>query len=235
MNVWRYKSAAANSRLVGQSGGSGELSRDCCHGVAPAALAWNRTVKHLFTIAMLLFAVFGRAFGNPASDQRDLTQLVKDLNAALVKVDIAFLERLLHKDYTHYRTRGTVENRAQYLKDRKTGRVEFESLVIDDVKVRRYGNTALVTYRSTSKGKDPQGRLMSSVAGPACSFGRRGVGSSSTLRAQRSKNPEGPSEGRQQTLNLLPTVPRASTTSNLCSPEGFHPQIARFTQRVQRR
>ena len=114
-------------------------------------------MKHLFTITLLLLAVYGRAFADPASDQRDLTQLLKDLNAALVKVDIAFLERLLHKDYTHYRPRGIVENRAQYLKNRKTGRVEFESLVIDDVKVRRYGDTAVVTYRSTRERKGPTG------------------------------------------------------------------------------
>jgi ketosteroid isomerase-like protein len=116
-------------------------------------------MKHLFTITLLLLAVYGRAFADPATDQRDLTQIVKDLNAALVKVDIAFLERLLHKDYTHYRPRGIVENRAQYLKNRKTGRVEFESLVIDDVKVRRYGDTAVVTYRSTAKGKDQGGTI----------------------------------------------------------------------------
>ena len=35
-------------------------------------------------------------------------------------------------------------------------RVEFESLVVDDVKVRRYGDTAVVTYRSIAKGKDQQ-------------------------------------------------------------------------------
>jgi hypothetical protein len=109
-------------------------------------------MKHLFTITVLLLAVYGRAFADPASDQRELTQLVKDLNAALVKADIAFLQRVLHKDYTHFRPRGTVENRAQYLKNRETGRVEFDSLVIDDVKVRRYGDTAVVTYRSTAKG-----------------------------------------------------------------------------------
>ena len=118
----------------------------------------NKSVaKHLLTIAVLLLAVYGHALGDPASDKRELTQLVEQLNAALVKADIAFLQRVLHKDYTHYRPRGTVENRAQYLKDRQTGRVEFESLVIDDVKVRRYGNTAIVTYRSTAKGKDQQG------------------------------------------------------------------------------
>jgi hypothetical protein len=54
-------------------------------------------MKHLFTITVLLLAVYGRAFADPASDQRELTQLVKDLNAALVKADIAFLQRVLHK------------------------------------------------------------------------------------------------------------------------------------------
>jgi ketosteroid isomerase-like protein len=88
-----------------------------------------------------------------------LTQLVKDLNAAIVKADVAFLERVLHPDYIHYRPRGTVENRAQYLENRKTGRVNFESLVADDVKVRFYGDTAIMTYRSTAKGKDQQGAI----------------------------------------------------------------------------
>ena len=116
-------------------------------------------MKHLLTITVLVIAACGRAFGDPTSDERELTQLVKNLNVALVKVDIAFLERVLHKDYTHYRTRGIVENRAQYLKNRKSGRVEFESLVVDDFKVRRYGDTAVVTYRSTAKGKDQQGAI----------------------------------------------------------------------------
>ena len=37
---------------------------------------------------------------------------------------------------------------------------------------------------------------MSSVAGPACSFGRRGAGGSSTPKGQRSRNPEWPSEAK---------------------------------------
>ena len=71
-------------------------------------------MKYLVTIAVLLLAACGEVFGDPANDQRELTQLVKDVNTALVKADIAFLEGVLHKDYTHYRPRGLVENRAQY-------------------------------------------------------------------------------------------------------------------------
>jgi hypothetical protein len=49
-------------------------------------------MKHLFAIAVLVMAACGWAVGDTASDERELTQLVNDLNAAIVKPDIAFLE-----------------------------------------------------------------------------------------------------------------------------------------------
>lgn len=106
-----------------------------------------------------LLVACGQALGDQASDERDLKQLVKDLNAALVKADTAFLERVLDQDFVHYRPRGTIENRAQYLENRKNGNVNFESLVADDMKVRFYGDAPIVTYRSTAKGKDQQGAI----------------------------------------------------------------------------
>ncbi len=68
-------------------------------------------MKHLFAIAVLVLAVSDWAVGDTASDERELTQLVNDLNAAIVKPDIAFLERVLAKDYVHYRPHGNVETR----------------------------------------------------------------------------------------------------------------------------
>ena len=64
-------------------------------------------MKHLFAIAVFLLAACSWAVGDMASDERELTQLVNDLNAAIVKPDIAFLERVLAKDYVHYRPQGT--------------------------------------------------------------------------------------------------------------------------------
>jgi ketosteroid isomerase-like protein len=116
-------------------------------------------MKQFFAIAVLVLMACGPAFGDQATDVRELTQLVKDLNAAIVKPDIAFLEQILDKDYTHYRPHGNVENRAQYLEDRKSGHVDFASLIADDIKVRVYGDTAIVTYRSTAKGKDQDGAI----------------------------------------------------------------------------
>lgn len=116
-------------------------------------------MKHIFAIAVLLLATCGWTFGDQASDERELTQLVKDLNAAIVKSDMAFLERVLDKDYVHYRPHGNVESRAEYLEDRKNGSVDFDSLVADEIKVRVYGDTAIVSYRSTAKGKDKDGAI----------------------------------------------------------------------------
>jgi ketosteroid isomerase-like protein len=96
---------------------------------------------------------------DPADDEPELAQLVKDLNRAIVDRDIDFLDRILHQDYLHFRPRGIAENRAQYVENRQTGRVDYESLIADDIKARVYGNTAVVTYRSTANGKDQQGAI----------------------------------------------------------------------------
>ena len=37
--------------------------------------------------------------------------------------------------------------------------MEYESLSADEIKVRLYGDTAIVTYRSNAKGKDQQGEI----------------------------------------------------------------------------
>ena len=97
--------------------------------------------------------------GDPARDERELKQLIDDLCEAVVKADIAVLERVLHEDYVHHRPRGTVEDRAQYLENRKARRVDFDSLVADEIKVRVYGDTALVTGRSIAKGRDQHGTM----------------------------------------------------------------------------
>ena len=117
-------------------------------------------MKHLLAISIVVLTGCGFVFGDQASDERELTKLVNDLNAALVKQDIAFLEGILdNADYSHFRPHGDVEDRAKYLEDRKNGTVRFDSLVADDIKVRSYGDTAIVTYRSTAKGKDQSGAI----------------------------------------------------------------------------
>ena len=96
---------------------------------------------------------------NPDSDERELTQLIKDLNEAVVSADVAALEQVLHEDYVHNRPSGVVEDRAQYLENRKARRVDFESLVPDEIDVRVYGDSAIVTGRPTATGTDQFGSM----------------------------------------------------------------------------
>ncbi|HEY2046669.1 MAG TPA: nuclear transport factor 2 family protein [Candidatus Udaeobacter sp.] len=119
----------------------------------------SKSIPGLALAAAMMCSPLAQTFGDAASDERELTQLIKDFNAALVKADTAFLDRVLDKDFVHYRPKGDVENRAQYLENRKTGHVHFDSLVADDIKVRFYGDAAIVTYRSTAKGKDQHGAI----------------------------------------------------------------------------
>jgi hypothetical protein len=93
-------------------------------------------MKQFFAITVFVLVACSPVFGDQPSDERELAQLVKDLNTAIVKPDIAFLEQVLDQDYTHYRPHGNIENRAQYLESRKSGRVDFASLVADDIKSR---------------------------------------------------------------------------------------------------
>src|SRR5204863_10039110 len=116
-------------------------------------------MKHLFAIAVLRLAASGWAVGDAAIDERELTQLVNDLNAAIVKPDIAFLERVLAKDYVHYRPQVNVETRAQYLEDRKSGRFDYDSLVADEINERVYADAAIVTYPCTDRCKDQDGAI----------------------------------------------------------------------------
>ena len=62
-----------------------------------------------------------------ASDERELTQLVKDLNDAVVKADVAVLETYPARGLRPSPPDGTVEHRAEYLEHRKARRVDFES------------------------------------------------------------------------------------------------------------
>jgi ketosteroid isomerase-like protein len=46
-----------------------------------------------------------------------------------------------------------MQNKTQFIADLKSGTLKMESTKNDDMKVQVYGDTAIVTYRSTDKGK----------------------------------------------------------------------------------
>lgn len=86
------------------------------------------------------------------SVEEALMQLERDAAQASVRGDVAFFERLEADDYTFTDPGGQSFTKAQDMANMKAGDLKFESFNIDDMKVRVYGDTAVVTGMSSVKG-----------------------------------------------------------------------------------
>lgn len=116
----------------------------------------------LFALVLLLFfALLMRAADRPQST-RDaehlLMQLEQDWSAAYLSHDVSTINRILADDYIGIDGRAFVSNKAQELEEAKAplpgdAHPAFEILgeTIGDMRVRRYGDAAIVTGRSVEK------------------------------------------------------------------------------------
>jgi ketosteroid isomerase-like protein len=92
--------------------------------------------------------------------EQDLAQLEAEFYEAYTNGEAAKIDRLLAADYTHNDIRGGFKTRAAYmmyintLADRiKAGAIKIDSSATDDLRVRVYGDTAVVTGRWTARGR----------------------------------------------------------------------------------
>lgn len=73
---------------------------------------------------------------------------------AMLNNDIATIDRLLADDYLGISANGTLETKADIIAMRRSGTVKFTQMDLSDVKIRIYGNTAVVTSRVDVQGKN---------------------------------------------------------------------------------
>jgi len=119
-------------------------------------------------IAVLSFAlVFLAAFCVSAAAQNteeELKKLEMDRAAAVVKSDTATLEKQTADDYTFVNSNGQMADKSQLLSAIKSGQSKLSVDDISDMKVRVYGNLAIITGKSNVKGtlngKDATGQMM---------------------------------------------------------------------------
>ena len=71
------------------------------------------------------------------------------LREAQLRNDVRTLQHIYADDYTLTESEGTMFNKAKRIA--AIGRVKFDSIKLDDVKVRVYGDAAVMTYRPTVK------------------------------------------------------------------------------------
>ena len=81
----------------------------------------------------------------PADTSSELTKLEKNIVDAVVKRDAAFLKRAFAPECTIVSSDGTLMLRDQALATFASGKMALESITLEKVKVRPYGDTAVMT------------------------------------------------------------------------------------------
>jgi ketosteroid isomerase-like protein len=106
----------------------------------------------------LVFGVAILAQQKSGGAEQELLKLEQEWGDALVKPDVAFLDRILADDYTSTDPEGAVWTKAQSLGMLKSGEDVITSAVTHEMKARVYGDAAVVnglsTFKETLKGKD---------------------------------------------------------------------------------
>jgi uncharacterized protein (TIGR02246 family) len=120
-------------------------------------------MKRILGIAALLVAVTTVAVGQDkpkgekvaaaSSSEQAVRQLFDGLVSSYAKNDAAVPARILADDFTFTTPFGELMTKAQRLAEIKPGGIQFDSYTADDVNVRVYGDTAVVTNRASLTGK----------------------------------------------------------------------------------
>jgi ketosteroid isomerase-like protein len=101
--------------------------------------------------------------------EREVRELEAQLSRAVVRGDRSLYERVLAADFTHTSHSGKFKTRAEWMAEDKVenrqgkpqaGKTTYEAFDVDDLAVRIYGETAVVTGRSTPKGRNAKGEPM---------------------------------------------------------------------------
>lgn len=104
------------------------------------------------TLALALPSLaLGQVRSNEMQDA--VLKLEKEFSQAIVKNDVEAVGRFLADDWIIIDPDGGIIDRATFLGVLKSGALTHEMMESDDTRVRIYGNTAIVTALTTTKGK----------------------------------------------------------------------------------
>ena len=114
-------------------------------------------MRRMLLVAAALAAT-APAVGQTSDAEKEIVALVKEFDAAFVKNDTTFMERILADDWMAITPDGEVMTKAQMQKGMKEGDLKFGALEeLEAIKVRVYGDAVVATGRgrmkATLKGK----------------------------------------------------------------------------------
>jgi ketosteroid isomerase-like protein len=115
----------------------------------------GKRMKPMVTAYLLLAttALLGQSKREKNSVEQVLIQIEHEWSQADIEKDATALNRILAEDWIGIDFEGTVLTKAQALRGIRSDSASLESTVLRDMKVRVYGNTAIVTGTDTEKGE----------------------------------------------------------------------------------
>jgi len=122
----------------------------------------SKRAAFVVALVLSLAALLGLAWA--ANVEEELKKLETDRAAAVVKGDVATLEKQTSDDYTLINAYGQMSGKSQMVDAFKSGKTKLTTDELSDMKVRVYGNTAVITGKATVKGtiggKDVDGQVL---------------------------------------------------------------------------
>ncbi len=86
--------------------------------------------------------------------QNEIRRLEEQRNQAILHADVATLDRMTADDYTFITLKGELRTKADILQGFRSGAIHYDNRRVSDLKIRLYGNTAVVTGRSVQQGME---------------------------------------------------------------------------------
>lgn len=118
-------------------------------------------MKLIVRLIMLLFVGLSLAVGQTTDKtssrssrtEKELLKANQAYDDALVRSDVVALDRIYADEFVYTTFDGTVRDKTQQLSFTKSGDLRLESGKSDEVRIRIYQNTAVITGRFTAKGQ----------------------------------------------------------------------------------
>ncbi len=118
-------------------------------------------MRRLMTLLAVVLTAVSLGWGQTEKVEQTVMQMERDWAQALVKADVDTMDRMLADDWFGQGSPGGSINKAGALANLKSGSPKYDSVAAGEMKVRVFGDVAVVTgtqdEKSSYKGKDTSG------------------------------------------------------------------------------
>ena len=108
-------------------------------------------MKRLMIVLAFIVAASALALAQGGNVEQSIKALTEQWRQAALKGDVATLDKLTADDYIWISFDGTTGTKANSLENFKSGKLKYDTFEISEMKVRVYGDTALVNATANTK------------------------------------------------------------------------------------